>query len=180
MAGQVSLDTLIQGIAGAVVEAQDRIEQHQISNLSGYFDGDNRPKSILLRLPSLAPAAAVGDEDFYRAPLLSLVPTNQLRIKDVRITFDTNLGEIVESPAPASAAGSGDPGDSPDEDWHAAGTPRTTINVDSQAGPRGREFGAVRVEMRVESCEAPEGAARLLNHLAQTQGVVRTVDTGTG
>lgn len=178
MAGQVSLDTLIQGIAGAVIDAQDRIEQHQIANLSGYFDGDNRPKSILLRLPSLNPEAAVGDEDFYRAPLLSLVPNNQLRIKDVRISFDTNLGEIVDTAPPSSAPGSDEPEDASIGDWHTAGRPRTTINVDPQAGPSGREFGAVHVEMRVESCEAPEGAARLLNHLAQTQGVVKTVNTG--
>ncbi|NZA26503.1 DUF2589 domain-containing protein [Luteimonas sp. SJ-92] len=173
MAGQVSLDALIQGIAGAVIDAQDQIEQHQVANLAGYFDGDHRPKSLLLRLPSLNPDAAPGDEDFYRAPLLSLVPTNQLRIKDVRISFDTNLGEIAQQPPEAAGTAA------KAEDWPGAdGLPRTTINIDPQAGPAGRGFGAVRVVMRVESCEAPEGAARLLNHLAQTQGVVKTVNVG--
>lgn len=175
MTGQISLETLIQGMAGAVVDAQDRIEQHQVANLAGYFDDDQRPRSILLRLPSLAPQASPGDEDFYRAPLLSLVPASPLRIRDVRISFDTNLGEIVEAPAPASGGGNGD---EPSEGRPEADRTRTTIHLDPHAGPDGRQFGAVRVEMRVESCEAPEGAARLLNHLAQTQGVVKTVSNG--
>lgn len=185
MTGQISLEALIQGIAGAVVDAQDQIEQHQIANLGGYFDGDNRPKSLLLRLPAMAPDAAPGDEDFYRAPLLSLVPTNQLRIKDVKISFDTNLGEITQAPVPAGPQGqSGMPdgnsttgNSATTDDWmRDDDTSRTTINVDPQAGPSGREFGAVRVVMRVESCEPPEGAARLINHLAQTQGVVKTLN----
>lgn len=180
MTGQISLEALIQGMAGAVVDAQDQIEQHQIANLGGYFDGDNRPKSLLLRLPAMAPDAAPGAEDFYRAPLLSLVPTNQLRIKDVKISFDTNLGQITQAPAagglggPSGAAGAAT---TTSDDWlRDDETSRPTINIDTQAGPSGRDFGAVHVVMRVESCEPPEGAARLINHLAQTQGVVKTLD----
>ncbi|CEE22200.1 hypothetical protein XACJK48_2970015 [Xanthomonas citri pv. citri] len=49
---QISLNDLIEALAGAVIDAQDRIEQHQMANLGAFFDEDNRPRSVLIRLPS--------------------------------------------------------------------------------------------------------------------------------
>ncbi|NEL42837.1 MAG: DUF2589 domain-containing protein, partial [Xanthomonas perforans] len=73
-----------------------RIEQHQMANLGAFFDEDNRPRSVLIRLPSQHPEAGENDEDLYRAPLLPLVSSNVLRIKDVEISFDAQLGELSE------------------------------------------------------------------------------------
>ena len=55
MASNIPLNDLIEALAGAVIEAQDNIEQHQISNLLGYFDSQNRPKSLVVRMPSIHP-----------------------------------------------------------------------------------------------------------------------------
>src|ERR1700750_1323573 len=96
MAAQTSLNTLIEAIAGAVVDAQDRIEQHQMAHLSDFFDEDNRPKSVVIRMPSLQPHAGENDADLYRAPILPLVSTNVLRMKDVEIRFDADIGPLVE------------------------------------------------------------------------------------
>lgn len=172
MAAQTSLNTLIEAIAGAVVDAQDRIEQHQISHLSDFFDQDNRPKSVVIRMPSLHPEAGEDDEDLYRAPILPLVSTNVLRIKDVEITFDADIGPLIEGDAPeeaqpAAPAWKGQPASA-----------RPQLRVDPAAGGNERKGGAVHVVLRVEGSEPTDGAARLMNHLSQIQGVFKTFKPG--
>ena len=97
MAGEVSLNDLIEALANAVIEAQDRIEQHQISNISRYFDEDNRPISVDVKLPSLDPGADEDEDVDYRVPLLALVSSNPLRIKDVEISFDADISQVGDS-----------------------------------------------------------------------------------
>jgi len=162
MASNIPLNDLIEALAGAVIEAQDNIEQHQISNLLGYFDSDNRPKSLVVRVPSIQPQAEEGAEDLYRAPLLPLVSSNMLKIKDVEITFDVDLGQLTDGPSGA-AEGKGQESEAP----------RKSIFVD-MAGGKQDKAGSIHVVLRVESAEPTDGASRLINHLAQTQGVYRT------
>jgi hypothetical protein len=171
MAAQTSLNTLIEAIAGAVVDAQDRIEQHQMAHLSDFFDEDNRPKSVVIRMPSLQPNAGEDDEDLYRAPILPLVSTNVLRIKDVEIRFDADIGPLVEGDAPEDV-GAQEP------EWKGkVAASRPHLRVDPTAGGEGKS-GSVHVVLRVEGSEPTEGAARLMNHLAQTQGVFKTFKPG--
>lgn len=162
----IALEDLIEALAGAVIEAQDAIEKHQLSNLASYFNpvdsadsstepsGPYRPKRIVLRVPSLRPDAGENEEDEYQAPLLSLVASNQLKIKDVEISFDVDLGNLTESEA----------------------SEKKSVFVDMGGGLLKRKGGSVHVIMRVEGGEPTEGAARLINHLNQTQGVFRKVD----
>lgn len=182
MAGQTSLNDLIEALAGAVIEAQDRIEQHQMANLGAYFDEHNRPKSVLIRLPSQHPQAGEYDEDLYRAPLLPLVSTNVLRIKDVEISFDAELGDLSEdvssAPSPDSPAAPAQPAETgaADGGWLAKPPPgRSRIGIDTSASASSRKQSSVHVVLRVEGTEPTDGAARLINHLAQTQGVFKTV-----
>lgn len=169
MPGNIPLNELIEALAGAVIEAQDTIEQHQISNLLGYFDSQNRPKSLVVRLPSVHPQAEEGSEDFYRAPLLPLVSTNQLKIKDVEITFDVDLGQLTETPSRET-----DKADTNDK-RQTAKPSRKNICVDMAGAGSKDKKGSIHVVLRVESSEPTDGAARLMNHLAQTQGVFKTV-----
>ncbi|QNH13151.1 hypothetical protein HEP73_01953 [Xanthomonas sp. GW] len=176
MAGQTALNDLIEALAGAVIEAQDRIEQHQMANLGDYFDEFHRPKSVIIRLPSQHPQAGEDDEDYYRAPLLPLVSTNVLRIKDVEISFDAQLGDMgglqssegFFAPPPDPAA--------PQGAWQAKRTAaKSSVRVDTSASAKSQRQSAVHVVLRVEGTEPTDGAARLMNHLAQTQGVFKTV-----
>jgi hypothetical protein len=163
----VELHDLIEALAGAVIEAQDRIEQHQIANLGSYFDADNRPRSVLIRLQSLSPDAHPGDEDLYRAPLLPLVACNPLKIKEVEITFDVDLGTV------------GDPLDAAtpqaDSAWLDPKRVRKTVNVQTTGNLLGRRKSTAHVVLRVEGGDATDGMARLMGHLTQTQGVVKTI-----
>ncbi|HEV2679995.1 MAG TPA: DUF2589 domain-containing protein [Rhodanobacter sp.] len=178
MATQTSLNDLIEAIAGAVTDAQDRIEQHQMSHLSDFFDEDNRPKSVVIRMPSLHPNANEGDEDLYRAPILPLVSTNVLRIKDVEITFDADLGSLVDD-EPATDSTAGTPSDTETRGWRVKPQPgKRALQVDTAVGAPNRKGGSVHVVLRVEGSEPTDGAARLMNHLAQTQGVFQTFKPG--
>lgn len=177
MTTKTSLNNLIEAIAGAVIDAQDRIEQHQIAHLSDYFDQDNRPKSVVIRMPSLHPGAAAGDEDLYRAPILPLVSTNVLRIKDVEVRFDADLGSLVE-PVPDDDAAAPPP-DASRQGWRIKMPPgKPFVQVDTAVGAQSQKGGTVHVVVRVEGSEPTDGAARLMNHLAQTQGVFQTFKPG--
>jgi hypothetical protein len=172
MATSITLRDLLEALASAVIGAQDRIEQHQIATLGGYFDSDNRPKSVLMRLPSLHPGAKEGDEDYYRAPLLALTPTNPLRIREVEIDFDVQLGEIGEEET--SAADDGEGNDEASDSW-CQRAPRKTVQIDMHAPTKGTPTSAVHVRVKVENTDITAGVAKLTNHLSQTQGVFKTV-----
>jgi hypothetical protein len=175
MATNTSLNDLIEALAGAVIDAQDRIEQHQISHLSDYFDEDNRPKSVVIRMPSLQPGAGADDEDLYRAPILPLVSTNVLRIKDVEIRFDADLGPLVDEQQASTSAPAPE---APKQGWRVKHPPsKPFVQVDTAVNAQNRS-GAVHVVLRVEGSEPTDGAARLMNHLAQTQGVFQTFKPG--
>lgn len=168
MASNIPLNDLIEALAGSVIEAQDKIEQHQISNLLGYFDSHNRPKSLIVRLPSINPQAEEGSEDLYRASLLPLVSTNLLKIKNVEITFDVDLGQFTEEPLVVADKADTESGRQECE------APRKNIFV-NMSGVGKNKGGNIHVVLRVEGSEPTDGAARLINHLAQSQGVYKTV-----
>ncbi|MCP3043038.1 DUF2589 domain-containing protein [Xanthomonas euvesicatoria] len=171
---QISLNDLIEALAGAVIDAQDRIEQHQMANLGAFFDEDNRPRSVLIRLPSQHPEAGENDEDLYRAPLLPLVSSNVLRIKDVEISFDAQLGELSELDETGVPDGLAVP--SVVEDWHPKPPALPgQIGIDLGSNAKNARNSAVHVVLRVEGSEPTEGVARLINRLAQSQGVFKTV-----
>lgn len=170
MASNIRLNDLIEALAGAVIEAQDNIERHQIANLRSYFDDQMRPRSLVVRLPSIQPQAEPGSEDYYRAPLLPLVSANMLKIKDVEITFDADLGQLLEAPSEEPEKGKGSAKEAVKD---AGEAPRKDIFVD-MAGSRQGKTGSIHVVLRVESADTTDGAGRLINHLAQTQGVFQT------
>lgn len=172
----LSLHHLIQSIAGAVAEAQDKIHRYQITAVRQYFDADNRPVSVDVRLPSMAPDAQDGDERLVRVPLLSLIGARLLAVKDMEISFDVGLGGQPDPGRPAPAkntekdtakdadkdTGKDDAGGKPDvwpTDTH------TPLSVDMSAS-KNRDGGPMaHITLRVESQPPSEGMARLIHHL---------------
>jgi len=167
MASRESLDNLIEGLAGAVVEAQRRIETHQISNFLSFFDEDKRPKKIDVLVPSLHPEAA-GADVRYRVPLLPLVASSLLRIKEVEISFDTDLIGVVDDDTesePLAAA------EKPPEGL--VSKKLRSINLDMRGGGVFKKnHGTAHVVIKVEGKEISEGMARLVDRLLQAQGEI--------
>lgn len=182
-----SLDDLIEAIAAAVITAQDRIEKHQIDNLQNYFkrDPENenlvRPLSFQIALPSMGdqPSTAEPDgdgplEDIIVVPLITVIPQNQLRIKDVKITFDAEISHIEPSPYdeqdPADSslqAENGQQSDDPRELVRKVTQKRRKMGVDVSSGLRNKAANTANVVLTVESGEPTEGAARVLHHLTK-------------
>jgi hypothetical protein len=176
MAAFLSFSSLVEAIARSVAEAQDQVERYQVSNLLSYFDEDGRPRGIDFRVPSQRADAKPGDEDFYTVPLLALLSINVLKIKDVETKFSVDLGELTDegtatpkSNAPAGAVPKNNGNESGEGDrMPGLSSPMKTLNVSTTTGRGG---GKARVTLRVEGSEPSEGAARLLDYLAQIQGV---------
>ncbi len=159
MAGAVGLPHLVEALANSVVEAQDRIEQHQLALLRNYFDRDHRPKSAFMRLRSLSHQS---DEDVQLSvPWLSLVKPNLLKIKDVQVEFEVGLTDFV-APPPAAPQAAANP-DEPYPERPAAGT----LQVDVGARPRAAGGATAKILMRVEAQEPTEGMSRMVGELVK-------------
>jgi hypothetical protein len=170
MADQDSLENLIEGLAGAVVEAQRRIESHQIQNFLSYFNKHNRPKGIDIRLPSLHPEKGPEEEDvLYHVPFLPLFASSLLRIKEVEISFDTDITGLVE-------ARNEDEGlketTAQDESGVLGERKKKSVSLNIRSGVFGRKAGRAHVVLKVEGGELSEGMARLVDRLLQSQGEV--------
>jgi hypothetical protein len=184
----VSLHDLIEALANSVTEAQDRVERFQIANLSRYFDENQRPVRVEMRVPSLRPSAAAGEEDVVTVPLLALVGTVRLAIKDVEISMEVDIGDLTSLDGreqSGSAAERADKGTLPptEKSW-GWGTPfrRKGLTVDVQS-PRSKDQPAMaKVTLRVASQEPTEGLARLLLLLNQRIGPIgdRASSNGAG
>ncbi|MGI4837939.1 MAG: DUF2589 domain-containing protein [Janthinobacterium lividum] len=171
MANQ-ALHLLIQSIAGAVAEAQDKMQRVQVSTVRQYFDDDNRPVSIEVRLPSSSPDACPGEERLVRVPLLSLIGPRLLAVKDMEISFDVGLcadngGDDSASPA-VPVAKSTTAQNATDESaaaWPIAA--HTPLNVDLGVRRNGEGGPLAHVTLRVETQPCSEGMARLVQNLDQ-------------
>ncbi len=166
MAEKESLENLIEGLAGAVVEAQQRIEHHQIENLLSFFDEDRRPKKIDILMPSLHPDAK-GEDVRHRVPLLPLVASSLLRIKEVEISFDTEFVGVTGQDGDDHKIDSVSKLD-PDKS-----IPKKLRSIDLDIRGSGvfkKKPGSVHVVMKVEGRDISEGMARLVDRLLQVQG----------
>lgn len=162
MAG-LTLHDLIQSIAGAVAEAQNKVQRFQIATVRRYFDENNRPVSVDVRLPSMAPDAEEFDERVVHVPLLSLVGPQLLSIKGVEIQFEVGLNGLADATeqdgSGEGASGEGTPGGA------QTGAMHKSLSVDMGA-PRDRGAGSqARVTLKVESQVPTDGMARLIQHL---------------
>jgi hypothetical protein len=161
----VSLNALVEAIAGAVTDAQTEIERSQIAGLARFLDGDGRPATLQVRLPSIRPDAAPGQEDVYSAPLLALLPHSPLRIKQAEISFDVQLGALSAPRNGAKEKSAATPA-------LAGAAVRQTLSVDPAPGADAAKAGTVaHVVLTVECLEQPEGLARLIAEMVKTQGV---------
>lgn len=185
----LGLHHLIQAIAGAVAEAQDKIHRFQIATVRQYFDENNRPVSVDVRLPDPHPNAEPGDERIVRVPLLSLVGPQLLSIKEAEVSFEVGLTGVDADDAPlpppkgarpsdgtaaaapgetdSGAAADGSDGSAADDanaDWRGVGLSKV-LGVD-MGGAKGKGPGATaKVTLKVESQVPSDGMTRLIQHL---------------
>ncbi|MBU2116151.1 MAG: DUF2589 domain-containing protein, partial [Alphaproteobacteria bacterium] len=164
----VPLEALVEAVAGAMNDAQSLMERAQIEGLRAYLDGD-RPRTLELSLPSVRADARPGETDIYSVPLLALVPHGSMRIRQVDVQFDLELGELTDSSSADVPAGADGP------------RHRSTLTVDPTSSVDPAKRGTMaRVTLVVEALERPEALSRLIDDLIRTQGYRPGPDPGTG
>lgn len=172
MPGFVSLQSLVEAIAGSVADAQTQVARGQIEGLASFLDKSGRPHTLDVRVPSIRPGAAPGEEDVYSAPLMALVPHAAMRIKQVEVTFAVELGDLGEDvPATGVATSAVD----------RATATRRSVSVNPTAGADAKARGTTaNVTLLVECIDVPEGLARLMGEVVKTQGFRPSGDDGPG
>lgn len=168
MADRASLENLIEGLAGAVVEAQNRIERSQINNFESFFDRDHRPEAFDVRVPSLHPE--IKDDVRYRVPLLPLVAGSLLRIKEVEISFDTDIEGIADDDIGGGQAEDAT-SDSSKEGSGSKKLRSIRLNIRG-AGVFRKKAGMAHVVIKVEGRDISEGMARVVDRLLRVQGEI--------
>lgn len=175
MATNISLNDLVDAIANAVIDAQDRVERHQVALLQNYFDDDNRPLTLTLRVPSMRDSAGLLGEDELEVPLLALVGASRLAIKELEITTKVTLGDLESLAGGGAAPPPGIPGKKTPEpsaipERGAAVTMRgeerrSALRLDLAATPNSSQQTSAKMRIKVEAQEPSEGIARLIVEL---------------
>lgn len=104
MADALSLQELIAALTGAVTEAQDAIQQHQLGIIARYFNAEGRPWAYALQIPNPSSQPDAAEHRKVVVPLLSIVEPNLLAISEFTARFRVELGNL-EVPAPPPPAG---------------------------------------------------------------------------
>jgi hypothetical protein len=170
MAEFVPFQALVHALAGAVTEAQQEVEKAHIANLLAYLDREQRPLTLRIRVPSIRPEAAPGEEDYYQAPLLALVPHSAMRIKQVEISFDLQLGDLTKATRQKSDVASSKAAQA------LAAKLTQAVNVNPVvSGAVKREGTSAHVVLTVEGAEPSESVSRLVTEMTKIQGIAGAV-----
>ena len=188
MADSVGLHDLIGSLAASIVDAQGVVERHFIALVARYFHDDGRAHSLHLQLPDTASNAAPGSFVHMAVPLLSLVETSMLAIKEMQIDLEVELGGIGDIASGTPDAPLGAPIDLPaalgDDDQPVAGpvapagpvaahdlaaspvgstsTKSLTVGVGARTDSGGP---MARLSIKVEARPPTEGMLRLITQL---------------
>lgn len=98
---QNTLGALVEALQQAVDRAQEQLQAYQLRMLREYFDEENRPLYVHLRLPRLAEdgkgEGGNGIEHLeVEVPRLSLVKMGTVFLDELEIDFPLRLQEITE------------------------------------------------------------------------------------
>lgn len=165
MALSVSLERLVHALSSSIIRAQNLVEKAQLANLRSFFDKENIPFSIDLKLPSMQHDDESA-QDTYRVPLAALVPHGSLVIKEAKIKLDVEIGSVTQDPEPEEGY--------PDLVDIAKGKEpiRPRLSIDPEAGGIAKKGhgNTAHITLTLSATENTEGLARLLNEVIKGQG----------
>lgn len=153
---KISLQQIFDGMQQAVKQAHDQMAQSHLAFLAQYFDETEdkkgvRAKTIQLEIPSRKRA---GEFEEIAVPLVSLVPTNALKISEVEIEFEARL-HLATGTEP----------DIDQSDPLAAAAPRpSNIEVEMKGSVFRSPSTLVNIKIKFDSVAQSEGVARLQDH----------------
>jgi hypothetical protein len=165
MATTVTLERLVHAIVTSVIQAQHLVETAQLSNLRAYFDSNDKPITMDIKLPTLDGKSE--DFDIYQVPVVSLVSHGSLVINEANLKMDVELGGVQQDYR--------EPGTYPTVAELARGQDRPVMPkllVDPESGGISKKKGGsvAQVSLKLVSAETTEGLASVLNEAIKGQG----------
>ncbi len=161
----ITLNDLVEAIADAVIQAQDQVERYQTSLLRSYFDKDNRPRYVRLRVPSLREGADAHAEEELVVPVLALVGATRLAIKELEVSTTVTLGDVADFIEEGGAAkDEGAEGEDEDVTRGKSG-PRRGVRVDLGASASDPSSATASLKLNLQAIEPTEGLTRVMIEL---------------
>lgn len=91
---QQNFDELVAAIQKSFLQCSRLAERQHIEMLSGFFDSENKPVSILLSMPQFDDNGKITYKD-VSIPKLCLVPISSLKLDGIKVDFKVRLtGEV--------------------------------------------------------------------------------------
>lgn len=91
---QQNFDELVAAIQKSFLQCSRLAERQHIEMLSGFFDSENKPVSILLSVPQFDDDGKITYKD-VSIPKLCLVPISSLKLDGIKVDFKVRLtGEV--------------------------------------------------------------------------------------
>jgi hypothetical protein len=169
VATTITLNELVEAIARAVNEAQDRVEHYQTKLLESYFDADHRPEYFRVRVPSLREGASDDAEEELVVPTLALVGATRLAIKQLEISTTVTIGDVAdfveEDGAKARDGNDNDGGGGAAAPSSRRSGRRRDVQLDLGASTRDPTAATAGLKITLEAGEPTEGLTRLMIEL---------------
>ena len=168
-----SLERLVHAIASSIIQAQNLVEKAQLGNLRSYFNDDNTPISVEVKIPSLSHDINEKVYDAYHVPVVTLVPHGSLVIKNAKIEMDVEIGQLEQEEPPNGAYPNLD-----DIVKHGKEPIRPRLEIKPESGGLAKKGSGnfAHVTLQLTQAETTEGMARLLNEIIKGQGRVPAKD----
>lgn len=139
-----SLNGLLNSIQGAIVGAQEMMQQQHIEELKKFVKEDGTPVTQEMKLPRHGPDGTVEWIDI-QVPLMVLSPPSSLKIKKLKVNFDAVLSGTAKH----------EDGDDGKECIHL------------KLGGMFSRGAKVHCEIQFEGAEPPEGWMRINDELVK-------------
>jgi hypothetical protein len=150
MAEQHIFDDLLEAIQSSIIQAQSLSQHQYLTLLKEYFDKDNKPIMVEMKVPSYNPQSSSEDDsskdgfETIYVPRICLVPLSSLRIKELDIKFQVQFAELIKG-----------------------GEQKAGHSLFARL-PFGKvENHMADVEIKFEGTEPPEGVLRINQHLVK-------------
>jgi len=93
---QNTLGGLIEALQQAVDRAQEQLQSYQLRMLSEYFDGENQPLYVKLRLPRIPAGGGPLEHIEVEVPRISLVQMGTVTLDELEMDFPLRMQELSE------------------------------------------------------------------------------------
>lgn len=91
-----TLGTLMEAMQQAVSRAQEQLQSCQLKMLSEYFDENNEPLYVALRLPRIPADGSPPEHVEVEVPRISLVQMGVMALDEVELDFPLRLNALQE------------------------------------------------------------------------------------